>query len=331
MHGVKRVHQSSEAIQARKLKEQAKITEYLALANDVLSRKTSEDWSLEAFRLTTRLLRTNPEFYTVWNYRRNICLQGIFPNSSPEAIYELICEDLVFTMNALKVHPKVYWIWNHRRWCLNHVPEGPNESDLQGWKKASWERELAVVEKILDADARNFHAWSYRRYVLASMPVSRTEESELAYTAKKIESNFSNFSAWHQRSKVYSSLCESRKLQFDQFKKQELELVRNAMYTDPDDQSVWIYHRWLMGAGDDSELLLQEITAIQELLDEQPDSKWCMECILHYKLLLLQKHSTIVDVKAVSEECQTLLQQLKAIDPYRRRRYDDLAAAVLRL
>jgi len=29
----------------------------------------------------------------------------------------------------------------------------------------------------------------------------------------------------------------------------EFDLVRNAMYTDPDDQSVWLYHRWLIGTG----------------------------------------------------------------------------------
>jgi hypothetical protein len=52
-------------------------------------------------------------------------------------------------------------------------------------------------------------AWDYRRYVLASMPVRRSEKAELAYTTKKIEANFSNFSAWHQRTKVLSSLWVS--------------------------------------------------------------------------------------------------------------------------
>jgi len=143
-------------------------------------------------------------------------------------------------------------VWNHRQWCLENVPDGPGEevADRYGWKKAKWDRELFVVEKMLDADARNFLAWNYRRYVLASMPVPRTEISELAYTTRKIEANFSNFSAWHQRSKVYTSLWDSGKLDAVKCQEEEFELVRNAMYTDPSDQSVWMYHRWLIGSGE---------------------------------------------------------------------------------
>ncbi|KAK2467050.1 hypothetical protein APHAL10511_001308 [Amanita phalloides] len=316
MHNVKRGHPSS------KHKDQAKIVQYLALTDDVLTRKKSKDYSSEAFDLTTRLLKINPEFYTIWNYRRNICLQGIFPLSSLEAIHGVLSDDLAFTMNALKGHPKVYWIWNHRRWCLENIPNAPNESDPQIWKKACWERELAVVEKMLDADARNFMAWDYRRYVLGNMPVSRTERAELAYTSRKIESSFSNFSAWHQRSKVYTTLCAREKLDF---KQQELELVRNAMYTDPDDQSVWIYHRWLIGRGGDVNLLQREIAAIEELLNEQPDSKWCIESIVHYKRLLLRKHGEAVDTEVLKHDCQRLLLQLRTIDPLRRQRYEDMA------
>ena len=98
------------------------------------------------------------------------------------------------------------------------------------------------------------------------MPNPRPESSELAYTQRKIEANFSNFSAWHQRSKTLTSLWKQGKL--DEAKSREdgknnstmlsitvltsvieFELLRNAMYTDPNDQSVWMYHRWLVGTG----------------------------------------------------------------------------------
>ena len=141
------------------------------------------------------------------------------------------------TMQQLKSHPKVYWIWNHRRWCLENVPDGPGSEGetIHGWKKANWDRELYVVENMLDRDARNceclnglvcprsnnlqlsltfreVQAWDYRRYVLASYPNPRSTSDELAYTKKKIESNFSNFSAWHQRSEVYMSNANTREL-----------------------------------------------------------------------------------------------------------------------
>ncbi len=112
------------------------------------------------------------------------------------------------------------------------------------------------------------HAWAYRRYILKSMPPpgpsipARSPTTELVYTQKKIESNFSNFSAWHQRTKVYAvteqlrdptlldsgilpsrSECLPRGLNCVSV---EFDFVVQAMYTDPNDQSAWLYHRWLI-------------------------------------------------------------------------------------
>jgi hypothetical protein len=56
-------------------------------------------------------------------------------------------------MAYLQIHPKVYWIWNHRKWCLENVPLGPGDSEE--WRCGFWKGELAVIEALLDADARN--------------------------------------------------------------------------------------------------------------------------------------------------------------------------------
>lgn len=99
-HNVKRVRYSSEAVAAKKEREKARLKEFQTLTGEVLPRvrsdragpsaqglytrppaqKQSRDYSKEAFDLTTRLLQANPEFYTIWNYRRNILVNGIFPS-----------------------------------------------------------------------------------------------------------------------------------------------------------------------------------------------------------------------------------------------------------
>lgn len=135
-------------------------------------------------------------------------LNGIFRNSTPNQINDLLANELTLTTEMLRDHPKVYWLWNHRRWCLQNIPDGPlvDGQPSRQWMTASWDKELAVVEKMLNTDPRNFMAWGYRRYVLASMPVQRRDTAELEYTSRKISATFSNFSAWHQRSKIYLSL-----------------------------------------------------------------------------------------------------------------------------
>ncbi|KAL5529297.1 hypothetical protein ACEPAG_5282 [Sanghuangporus baumii] len=331
MHGVKRTRYSAEDLEARRQKEKSKLDAYLQLTDDVLARKKAKDWSLESLNLTTRLLTLNPELYTVWNYRRDIFTNGIFvdPECSLNDIHDILNTDLDLTMAFLRQHPKVYWIWNHRRWCLEHVPEGP-ENDRLGWKKATWAMELRAVEKMLDADARNFHAWNYRRYVLASMPVKRPESAELAYTKHKIEANFSNFSAWHQRSKVYSSMWKQGLLDEAKSKDEEFELVKQALYVDPYDQSSWIYHRWLVGDGSDKALLQREISMIQELSEVEPECKWCLESLVHYNRLLIEKHLrgdaeiTKREREKVRDKCLSMLRTLVRIDSFRTMRYQEI-------
>lgn len=77
-------------------------------------------------------------------------------------------------------------------------------------------------------------------------------EEEFQYTLSKIESNFSNFSAWHHRSLLLLPIWIARELNEAQKRKErdeEFELIRQAIFVDPEDQSVWTYHSWLIGLG----------------------------------------------------------------------------------
>ena len=78
-----------------------------------------------------------------------------------------------------------------------------------------------------------------------------------------VHKSFSNFSAWHYRGKLFEK-AESLRGRYAEIAneilppndspfiipittfKSDLELLKNAFYTDPKDQSAWNYHEWLI-------------------------------------------------------------------------------------
>lgn len=53
--------------------------------------KARKDYSQEAFELTNRILDFNPEFYTIWNYRRLILLEGLFIDAYVAVEQQRLC------------------------------------------------------------------------------------------------------------------------------------------------------------------------------------------------------------------------------------------------
>lgn len=172
-------------------------------------------------------------------------------------------------MGLLKRFPKCYWIWSHRVWVL---------FKLESLNKPQWSTELMIVAKMLEYDLRNYHGWSYRRFIVDNIEKAETSATttanedeqilalvkinskEFEYTTSKIN-NISNFSAWHNRSqlipKIYKlfQLLKDKSL-FPQLQpiflspysllQHELDLVKTGMYVDADDSSVWLYLSWLL-------------------------------------------------------------------------------------
>lgn len=137
-----------------------------------------------------------------------------------------------------------------------------------------------------------------------------------------IEENFSNYSAWHHRSINLDELYKDDPKKYKEAILEELDLVKQAFYTEPADQSAWIYHRWLMSKSRtvDSEnhhkILEQELNTCNDLLEIETDSKWA----LLTKLLLL------VEMKGNREEINDIVEKLRMIDPQRQQYYVHLAS-----
>jgi hypothetical protein len=114
-----------------------------------------------------------------------------------------------------------------------------------------------LCNKFLEKDERNFHVWNYRLTIFKMIyQYFRTNfwdflKEELDFTLKMIKKSFSNFSSWHYRSKLINLDLVNKKISWSseevlEYLKDDLYFIKNAIFTDPRDQSAWNYYNWIL-------------------------------------------------------------------------------------
>ncbi|XP_076182384.1 rab geranylgeranyltransferase subunit alpha isoform X1 [Ptiloglossa arizonensis] len=243
MHGRLKILTSAEKEEALKKKQKKKLTQYKCGMSIVFQKRNDKIYDDELMMMTERLLLEHPEIYTLWNIRRETFINN---NWNEELLKQFYQSELMLTENCLKQNPKSYCTWYQRKWIMDHM------------NKPDWKRELMLCTKYLDFDERNFHCWNYREFVVQKAGIS--SEEEFKFSTSKILNNFSNYSSWHYRSRLLSKIFDNCNQQdINEKKKDELELVMNATFTDPNDTSAWFYQRWLLSTHKFSPTLSQAL------------------------------------------------------------------------
>ncbi|CAJ0960323.1 unnamed protein product, partial [Mesorhabditis belari] len=240
MHFVKK-QPTTEEEKAVKAKERAvKLKAFITLRDRIFENREADKKDEEQLQQIATVLAKNPDIYTFWNIRREVLIyleakiNKECPEQSVDKISRLLDDELGLTRLCLESNPKSYSAWHHRGWALARHP------------KPNFEADLKLCEKALQMDCRNFHCWDHRRYVASLVKLSMDEELE--FSNRMISQNFSNFSAWHYRGTLFlrkaAMLGKANELGVE-LVKNELKKVTNAFYTDPADQSAWIYGQFL--------------------------------------------------------------------------------------
>eukprot|EP00939_MAST-03C_sp_MAST-3C-sp1_P004755 g4755.t1 len=145
------------------------------------------------------MLKRQPDFSTVWNYRRDI-LSNLLKEAKSGVICDALKSDLELVTYGLRhKNPKSYCLWHHRRWVLLEWIRTMPETSGDILRK-----ELSLCKTFLKHDERNFHCWNYRRFVAKRCDLD--VEKDLEFTQEKILENFSNYSALHQRMSVLKEI-----------------------------------------------------------------------------------------------------------------------------
>lgn len=165
------------------------------------------------------------------------------------------------------------------------------------------------------------HGWNYRIWLADWAEVSIIDEFD--FTTLKIYQNFSNYSAWQRRSHLLPKYLKDSSVETEEsFLRNEVEICRNAAWTEPADQSIWFYQRWLFGQlpnsleNESSKKILTEtlardqIKSINELIQEEGRG---------FNVALAMSFVKFMHDHVVSEkECFDYLNDLKSVDELRK-------------
>ncbi|KAE9417523.1 hypothetical protein Angca_006684 [Angiostrongylus cantonensis] len=239
MHFVKKVPTTDEERAVKEKERAIKLKTFCAVRDRIFEKRAKGELDDEILTLTQKLLEKNPDVYTFWNIRRETINKKIkdlrelelsSESKGSTKVEDLLRAELFLTQLCLEANHKSYSAWFHRGWVLQ-------QQEHPGVKT-----ELMLCDKALKLDCRNFHTWDHRRVVAKLCSLGW-------FCNRLIDQNFSNYSAWHYRAALHLMVGTTNK----NFKgldeitiNDELKKVTSAFFTDPDDQSAWMYTRFLL-------------------------------------------------------------------------------------
>ena len=226
------------------------------------------------------------------------------------------------------------------------------------------------------------HDFSKTVIMLPKEEIDEIISNEWNFTRSKIHDNFSNGSAFHYRSKLLPLMLESRLPSSHSVGSEEItgcqsptarykeslvlareeweNILLNAIFTEPDDQTPWWYHRFIVAwakpsadVGDEmvieyETLLFEMADSLRDLLEVEKENDTLGDAVnrdeskgakckwayigLHMVLSTLLESKTLDEGEAADlrEEAWECLTELIKIDPNRRERYQNLAAEMTR-
>ncbi|KAH8739972.1 Rab geranylgeranyltransferase [Cryptosporidium ryanae] len=224
------------------------------IENIVINKETSKivDIINDEFSLTESLFKVDPKSYSLWSNRvwlielvlntRNIEENTGLENKNVGSVDLFQLENGY--LKEIKDLNNFYFSEEFKQYLSQY-----NNVYLK-----MLANELDLCKKLLNFDDRNFHCWKHRSFVLTCLKYLSVKYSwsdfsenlhyeEFKFLNNLIQNNFSNYSAWHQR-----ILLSGNKHLFDTLDdfNREVKLVHTAIFTEPNDQSIWQYYSWLM-------------------------------------------------------------------------------------
>ncbi|KAJ6783611.1 hypothetical protein PWT90_04463 [Aphanocladium album] len=255
-HGVPRSEGERSPEQLKKDIE--KISKYKALENQLHTQTSESRFDLATLELTTKLLRINPEYYTVWNVRRRCLITGYLAKNCKRSPLLERLEPSDADEKLVAPSPSApQTAESDENELQQHQPDTSSRDTEQGRKEIkrigrdtgqssdAIRDELIFTVPLLMGHPKCYWIWNYRMWILEQATLllptvaARTIwQEELGLVSKMLDRDRRNYHAWAYRRYVVSHL-ESSKLEGQSMTEVEFSYTTKMIGNDLSNFSAW--------------------------------------------------------------------------------------------
>ncbi|KAK1754357.1 hypothetical protein QBC47DRAFT_383726 [Echria macrotheca] len=315
-----------------------RIARYRALEDEIRTRVAASGDSAAAvdlFHLTSKLLRLNPEYYTIWNVRRRSLTSGLLSRRS--AACSPSRASLSGSRTATTTPPSASSSSTSSTATPHDQPSptagrsGTLVDDNDGKKDAELlEGELRFTFPLLLESPKCYWLWNYRLWILGQaierLPTAaarRMWEDELGLASKMLTKDQRNFHAWGYRRHVVNQL-ESPALGGSSMVEAEFAYTDRMTRANLSNFSAWhrrskLIPRLLDERGADDltrkSFLDQELGTVNQLLSVDPkdQSLWYYHQFLMLNLLSPVGRPTITPAFSLEDRLSYIMREIEGI------------------
>ncbi|KAI9049685.1 hypothetical protein LZ554_005841 [Drepanopeziza brunnea f. sp. 'monogermtubi'] len=237
-HGVSRTATTGQRTEEQRVAEQREIAKYRELEDLIRAKIAERQYTVEVLELTSKLLKKNPEYYTIWNVRRRLLIYGLFskPSGSSSPSTELPSTYLTdTTITSSETFSSTTTVPSA---ASTTIPQEPSSRTLgeNGTTLDLIKADLEFLFPIMLEYPKCYWLWNYRLWLLEQAN-ERLEldfarelwKRELGLVGKMLVKDSRNFHGWGYRRKVVSEL-ESTKLNGNSMVESEFEYTTKMIH-----------------------------------------------------------------------------------------------------